>query len=80
LFLPPPTNQDTIGRYYEYDGLGSVVGMTNQQGNQVTNYRYEAFGSMAEENGNQGNDLKWMGQHLDKGQQMASGWIYLLAD
>jgi len=75
LFLPPPSNQDTVGRYYEYDGLGSVVGMTNQQGNKVTNYRYEAFGSTAEENGNQGNDLKWMGQYLDS----ATGLYYMNA-
>ena len=32
--------------------------MTNQQGNTVTNYRYEAFGAMADEHGNGGNDLK----------------------
>ncbi len=76
LFLPPPTNQDTVGRYFEYDGFGSVVGMTNQQGNKVTNYRYEAFGAMAEENGsNQGNDLKWMGQYTDT----ATGLYYMNA-
>ncbi len=39
--------------------------MSNQQGNQVTTYRYDAFGNRAEEQGNGGNEYKYLGQALD---------------
>ncbi len=38
--------REGVDSYYHADGLGSIVNLTNANGNSVTSYAYEAFGSI----------------------------------
>lgn len=38
--------------WYHYDGLGSVTGLTKDQGQSVHNYRYDVYGTVVPVNGN----------------------------
>lgn len=44
-----PSNQRF---WYHYDGLGSVTGLTRDQGQSVHNYRYDVYGTVIPVNGN----------------------------
>src|SRR6266542_4775281 len=73
LYLSNPTTQASDSRYFQYDGLGSVTGRTNQQGNPstgsgqapVSNYSYEAFGAITSQKGQDSNAYTYMGQAYD---------------
>src|SRR6266542_5155168 len=65
LYLSNPTTQASDSRYFQYDGLGSVIGRTNQQGNAVSNYSYEALGAITSQKGQDSNSYTYMGQAYD---------------
>jgi len=55
--------------WFHYDGLGSVTGLTKQNGNSHHNYRYEPYGQLETPNGNftdPHNHYTFTGQELDE--------------
>jgi len=54
-------------QYYLQDALGSVVGLTDQQGGLVAKYRYDPFGRELEASGvaAPGNPFRFAGEQLD---------------
>lgn len=47
--------------YYLYDGLGSVVGLTDTSGNVEATYKYEPFGRLISSTGSIANPWRWLG-------------------
>ena len=51
--------------YYHYDGLGSVVAMTDSAGNVVQTYVYDTFGNIVQQSGNVENVYTYTGREWD---------------
>jgi RHS repeat-associated protein len=51
--------------YYIFDGLGSVVAVTDQNGNVANTYRYEPFGKISSQTGSTPNPWTYAGGYLD---------------
>ena len=47
--------------YYEYDGLGNVMDITDRLGNNVMSYRYDAYGNLFTQMAAPYNDLGYTG-------------------
>ncbi len=52
--------------YYHYDGLGSVVTMTNSAGNVVQLYEYSVYGQVAASDADHPNRFMFTGREFDK--------------
>jgi RHS repeat-associated protein len=48
-------------RYYVFDGLGSVVALTDSTGNTAATYKYEPFGKLISSTGTVTNPWRWLG-------------------
>lgn len=59
-----PTGFET--HYYLYDGLGSVVGLTDINGDQVASYEYDAFGNLLHESSSVPNNYLFTGEQYDR--------------
>jgi len=59
------TDSQSDQLYYLADGLGSTTGLTDDQGDVVGTYTYDAFGAIRSETGGQANDFKFTRQQLD---------------
>jgi RHS repeat-associated protein len=62
------TQQGT--RTYHQDSLGSVVGLTDESGDEVASYRYSPYGEASSDDGTpsaeaDANPIRFTGQHLD---------------
>ena len=57
-------NQDGI-YYYIYDGLGSVIGLTDQSGNEAVQYYYDPFGNTTTTNSSFKNPFQYSGREND---------------
>jgi RHS repeat-associated protein len=51
--------------YYLVDGVGSAIGLADDQGDVVGTYTYDVFGAIRSETGGQANDFKFTQQQLD---------------
>lgn len=51
--------------FYLYDRLGSVIGLSDGQGNLVANYRYDPWGNVLEEQGQIENPFRFTGREWD---------------
>jgi RHS repeat-associated protein len=82
-YLRSPTSSGGIGgiisklsgtstqAYYQYDGLGSVVNLTNSKSSKVQTYSYDSFGNVIAKSGSSNNCHKFLTKETD-----ASGLIY----
>jgi len=61
--------------YFLKDGLGSVIGLTDPNGNETNSYRYEAYGNLTRVTGTSTNPYGYRSQRVDD----ASGLVYLRA-
>jgi RHS repeat-associated protein len=61
--------------YYQYDGLGSVRGLSDTSGNSVSTYSYDAFGKPDLTTGSADNDFLYRAEQQDP----ETGLIYLRA-
>lgn len=61
--------------YYQYDGLGSVRGLSDSSGTTVSTYSYDAFGEPDVTTGFVDNDFLFTGEQMDP----ETGLIYLRA-
>ena len=61
--------------YYQYDGLGSVRGLSDDSGNTVARYSYDAFGEPDLITGQEDNNFLFTGEQMDS----ETGLIYLRA-
>lgn len=61
--------------YYEYDGRGSVVNLTNEKGSSITAYSYDAYGNMTQSGANVANPYGYNAEYTDD----ATGLQYLRA-
>ncbi|MCL5281599.1 MAG: hypothetical protein M1376_17005, partial [Planctomycetes bacterium] len=52
--------------YYHFDGLGSVVGLTNASGNTVEVYEYDVYGRVGATDANHPNRIMFTGREYDK--------------
>jgi RHS repeat-associated protein len=52
--------------YYHFDGLGSVVGLTNSSGNTVEVYEYDVYGRLGASDASHPNRLLFTGREYDK--------------
>ncbi|MGB3341226.1 MAG: RHS repeat-associated core domain-containing protein [bacterium] len=51
--------------YFHHDGLGSIIGMTNESGNFERSYFYDEFGNLMADYGSVGNHYLYTGQEYD---------------
>jgi len=51
--------------YYHFDGLGSVVALSNSSGNSVQSYEYSIYGQVAAEDPNHTNPYMFTGRRFD---------------
>jgi RHS repeat-associated protein len=51
--------------FYNYDGHGSVRGLSNNLGNVTDTYAYDAFGTIIEKTGNTDNNYLYAGEQFD---------------
>jgi len=51
--------------YYHFDGLGSVVALTNSAGNTIQTYEYTVYGEVAAEDPNHPNPFLFTGRRFD---------------
>jgi RHS repeat-associated protein len=51
--------------FYNYDGHGSVRGLSNNLGNLTDTYSYDAFGALIEKTGNTDNNYLYAGEQFD---------------
>ena len=52
-------------RYYQLDALGSVIGLTDESGHEVTQYAYDAFGQVAISGEASDNPFQYTGREND---------------
>jgi RHS repeat-associated protein len=52
--------------YYHFDGLGSVVGLTNSSGNTVEVYEYDVYGRLGASDASHPNRFMFTGREYDK--------------
>jgi RHS repeat-associated protein len=52
--------------YYHFDGLGSVVGLTNSSGNTVEVYEYDVYGRLGATDASHPNRILFTGREYDK--------------
>jgi len=52
--------------YYHLDHLGSVIALSNEKGEIVTEYEYDAWGNLTTENGDIENPFRFTGREWDK--------------
>ena len=69
------TNSSGGQIYYQYDGLGSVRGLSDDSGNTVARYSYDAFGEPDLITGQEDNNFLFTGEQMDS----ETGLIYLRA-
>ena len=69
---PISVDRDTDGNgtldttyYYHFDGLGSVIALTDISGNVVQTYVYDAFGKIVQQTGSIGNPYTYTGREWD---------------
>jgi RHS repeat-associated protein len=69
--IQPLVRLDASGNptYYLSDGMGSVIGLTDESGALVANFRYDGFGNLIQSSGNtsteMGGDFRFQGQWLE---------------
>lgn len=51
--------------YYHFDGLGSVVALSNSAGNTIQTYEYSVYGEVAAEDPNHPNPFMFTGRRFD---------------
>ena len=51
--------------YYQYDGLGSAIAITDSSGNVVQTYEYDAFGKIVQQTGSIENSYTYTGREWD---------------
>jgi len=56
---------DSRGYSYHVDGLGSVVNLTDANGNEAASYSYDAFGNLTSSTGSVANPWLYTGRYLD---------------
>jgi len=61
--------------YFLKDGLGSVIGLTDPNGNETDSYRYQAYGDLTKVTGTSINPYGYRSQRVDD----VSGLVYLRA-
>jgi RHS repeat-associated protein len=61
--------------YYQHDQLGSTRLLTDQSGNTVATYTYDAYGNETSHTGGADTPLRWAGQYQDA----STGFYYLRA-
>jgi len=61
--------------YYHFDGLGSIVALTDSSENILSTYEYDAFGEILEETGMLSNPYRFTGREYDE----ESGFYYYRA-
>lgn len=54
-----------VVRYYQYDALGSVIGMTDENGQMMTIYAYDAFGKVSISGEISDNQFQYTGREND---------------
>ncbi len=52
--------------YYVFDGQGSVVALTDEQGEVAASYKYDPYGNLTEETGEVQNPWLYTGAYLDR--------------
>jgi RHS repeat-associated protein len=60
-----PGTPNYVPYYYLFDGLGSVVGLTDSTGNVVNTYSYQPYGKLASSTGSVANPWLFAGGYLD---------------
>jgi len=55
-----------VSYYYHFDGLGSVVALSNSAGNTIQTYEYSVYGEVAAEDPNHPNPFMFTGQRFDR--------------
>jgi len=55
-----------VSYYYHFDGLGSVVALTNSAGNTIQTYEYTVYGEVAAEDPNHPNPFMFTGRRFDR--------------
>ncbi len=63
LGLASRTNASNVSTYYDFDALGSTVGMTNGAGNNANRYAYRPFGEDFYETETVANPFEYVGQY-----------------
>jgi len=51
--------------YYSHDGLGSTVGLIDEDGDVVASYGYDAFGAIRSQTGSSPNEFTFTGEQVD---------------
>jgi len=64
-------SEQSASQYYHYDGLGSVVNLTDSSGAIAQSYSYEAFGNIVTQTGSVNNRNKFLTKQAD-----ATGLVY----
>jgi RHS repeat-associated protein len=59
--------RDGESLFYEVDGLGSTRGLTDDNGELVDEYQYEAFGGLIGSSGTSENNYLFAGEQFDEG-------------
>jgi len=72
IAMTDPTGAQT---YYHYDGLGSTCNLTNEAGQAIAGYAYDAFGNLHAMTGSSDNPFGFTGQQTDD----ETGLLYLRA-
>ena len=67
------TRQNNVNFHYLHDGRGSVIGLMNNSGQSVANYRFDAFGEHLRDNSTIHNPFGYRGEYHD----WESGMQYL---
>ena len=60
-----PNGASYVPYYYLFDGLGSIVGLTDGSGNVVNTYAYQPYGKLAGSTGSVANPWLFAGGYLD---------------
>lgn len=57
-------------QYYQFNGHGDIVGLTDSQGNQLNSYTYDIWGNPEQEEGDTPNIFRYSGEYWDETTQL----------